>query len=89
MPTIVFDLAGTLVDSAPDIHAAVARALAEEGSEALPLATVTRFIGNGVPKLVERVLRARCEPPDADRHAEFLARFMRHYEAAPAERTQP
>lgn len=53
---IIFDLDGTLIDSAPDIHASVNKMLAAEGQAALDLATVTSFIGNGLPKLVERVM---------------------------------
>jgi phosphoglycolate phosphatase len=56
---IVFDLDGTLVDSAPDIAVAANKMLAGEGLAPLDLATVTSFIGNGLPKLVERVMRAR------------------------------
>ena len=48
-PAVVFDLDGTLVDSAPDIHAAVNRTLAAHGHPPLPLAAIKRFIGNGVP----------------------------------------
>ncbi len=59
MRPVVFDLDGTLIDSAPDIHAAVARMLADQGIAALHLSTVTSFIGNGIPKLVERVID-RC-----------------------------
>ncbi|TGD67143.1 phosphoglycolate phosphatase [Tabrizicola sp. WMC-M-20] len=53
---LVFDLDGTLVDSAPDIQAAVNRMLAGEGVGPLDLTTVTAFIGHGLPKLVERVM---------------------------------
>lgn len=56
---IVFDLDGTLIDSAPDIHAAANLMLAGEGAASLDLKTVTSFIGNGLPKLVERAMRAR------------------------------
>src|SRR3546814_14932790 len=58
---LVFDLDGTLVDSAPDIHAATAAFLAERGHEPLDLATITGFIGQGVPGLVGRVLRGGGE----------------------------
>ena len=85
MKAAVFDLDGTLVDSAPDIHAAAAAMLEEIGKAPLDLATIRSFIGNGVPTLVERVMRARSL--DGARHAELLARFMRHYEAAPAVRS--
>lgn len=59
MRAIVFDLDGTLVDSAPDIQAAVNRMLEDERLDPLTLPVVTSFIGNGLPKLVERVMEAR------------------------------
>ena len=58
MAAVIFDLDGTLVDSAPDIHAAVNRLLADVGEVALSAQTVKGFIGNGVPTLVTRVLAA-------------------------------
>ena len=42
MGAIVFDLDGTLIDSAPDIHDAANRVLAELGYAPLPLAQVRR-----------------------------------------------
>ena len=67
MNGLIFDLDGTLIDSAPDIQAAVNKMLAEEGISPLDLATVISFIGNGMPKLVERVLHAVQLP--LDRHS--------------------
>lgn len=55
MTAIVFDLDGTLVDSAPGIAAAVNTALAAQYCRPLSLAQVTSFIGNGVPALIEQV----------------------------------
>lgn len=55
---VVFDLDGTLVDSAPDMHAAMARVLAARGHPALDLDRVRGFIGNGVPMLVRRTMAA-------------------------------
>ncbi len=49
MRAIVFDLDGTLIDSAPDIHAAVNAMLVGEGLEPLDLPTVISFVGNGLP----------------------------------------
>jgi phosphoglycolate phosphatase len=87
LKAIIFDLDGTLVDSAPDIHAATEKMLQEIGQPVLSLETVTSFIGNGVPKLVERVIAARGLGTrfDAD---DLLARFMRHYAAAATEKTR-
>jgi phosphoglycolate phosphatase len=87
MTALIFDLDGTLIDSAPDIHAAVARMLAEEDASPLALRQVRSFIGNGVPALVARVMAARGEKPDEIRAAELVSRFMRHYQAAPVRHT--
>jgi phosphoglycolate phosphatase len=88
MAAVIFDLDGTLVDSAPDIHAAVNRLLADVGEAALSAQTVKGFIGNGVPTLVARVLAACGHAPDPARHAEWQAGFLRHYEADSATLTQ-
>ena len=84
---IVFDLDGTLVDSAPDLMAAANRMLADEGHAPLDLATITSFIGNGLPKLVERVMRARSIPAH---HFERLYDEVKDfYNAAPADESRP
>ena len=56
---ILFDLDGTLIDSVPDIAAAVNRLLGEDGHEPLAIDGVRSMIGNGVKKLVERAYAAR------------------------------
>ena len=83
---VVFDLDGTLIESAPDIHAAVVRVLAAEGLPPLPLATVRGFIGNGVAVLVERVMAASGIGPGE--HPRLLARFQTEYDAAPSTLTR-
>ena len=88
MAAVIFDLDGTLVDSAPDIHVAVNRLLADMGEAALSAETVRSFIGNGVPTLVARVLAACGHGPDPARQAEWQAGFLRHYEADSATLTQ-
>jgi phosphoglycolate phosphatase len=54
MKAVIFDLDGTLVDSAPDLQAAANRLMRQNGRPELDLATVTSFIGNGMARLVER-----------------------------------
>ncbi len=56
--SVVFDLDGTLVHSAPDLHAAANRMLRSFERPQLSLKIIISFIGNGVPKLVERCLLA-------------------------------
>jgi phosphoglycolate phosphatase len=53
---VIFDLDGTLIDSAPDIAAALNHALALEGLEALPLGVVRGMIGDGVKALIVKAL---------------------------------
>jgi len=81
---VIFDLDGTLVDSVPDIHAAVAAFLGERGHAPLDLATVTGFVGNGVPVLLERVLCAVGERHDAAAIRSAEPRFLAIYGAAPS-----
>jgi phosphoglycolate phosphatase len=76
---IVFDLDGTLIDSAADLAAGVNAMLADFGCEPLPVGEVRRMIGDGVAMLVARALAARdCPQADAARAAGI---FMRHYES--------
>ncbi|MDQ2094139.1 phosphoglycolate phosphatase [Rhodalgimonas zhirmunskyi] len=79
MSAVVFDLDGTLVDSAPDIQAAANRMLEGEGLAPLDLPTLISFIGNGLPKLVERVMRTRGIDPA--RHEELTQVTLAHYSA--------
>ncbi|KPP85895.1 MAG: phosphoglycolate phosphatase, bacterial [Rhodobacteraceae bacterium HLUCCO07] len=87
MTSIVFDLDGTLVDSAPDIRAAVNRMLATERLAPLDLPTVVSFIGNGLPVLVERVMRLRGLAPE--QHEELTRRTLDLYSRASADLTRP
>ena len=84
---LIFDLDGTLIDSAPDIRAAVNRMLAGEGLEPLDLPTVTDFVGNGMPKLVERVMAVKGIDPA--RHKALTQVTLDHYNAAPSALTRP
>jgi len=59
---ILFDLDGTLVDSAPDITAAVNELLATRKLPPLSVEQVKSMIGNGVRKLVERAFAASGQP---------------------------
>ncbi len=80
MSAIVFDLDGTLIDSAPDIRAAANKMLEEQGLEPLDLPTIVSFIGNGLPKLVERVMNARGI--DLAEHSRLTEITLTHYNAA-------
>lgn len=80
---IVFDLDGTLVDSAPDLQAAMNSLLAEHGAAPLDLPTLRSFIGNGVPTLVKRSFAARDLPLTDEGHGQAVHRFHAFYDASP------
>lgn len=84
---LVFDLDGTLVDSAPDLQAALNETLREIGKPPLALEAVRGMIGDGTAALVARGLAA--SGVQADALAERLPRFLAIYEAAPVARTRP
>lgn len=84
---VVFDLDGTLVDSAPDLRVAVNRMLAEHGRRALDLDEVIGMIGDGATKLVERALAAGGGP--AGDLAAHTRRFLDLYEGNAADATRP
>lgn len=84
MPRLaVFDLDGTLVDSAPDIHAALDRLMAGQDRPGFTRAEVTAMIGDGVRVLIERAAAAR----DLSFSESLLAGFTADYTARAAEAT--
>lgn len=87
MRAIIFDLDGTLCDSAPDLRAVSNALLRSMGYQPLSLEVVRGFIGNGVPKLVERVMKVSDIEFTEKRHAEMTATFERLYIENPVAHT--
>lgn len=89
--TLLLDLDGTLVDSAPDLAAAVDAMLAELGRAPAGVEKTRLWVGNGARKLVERALADAFDPATpgdkgfAD-HAESL--FYRAYHACNGHHSQ-
>ena len=78
---VMFDLDGTLIDSVPDLAAAVDRMLLEMDRPPAGVAAVRQWVGNGAPVLVRRALAGGIEHSAVDdREAEHgLDIFMRAY----------
>lgn len=81
---VIFDLDGTLIDSAPDLHDIANMVLTNHGHKELDLATVTSFIGNGVPKLVERCFRTVGAPLEGEALERATEQFLEKYAVEPA-----
>lgn len=82
MARIIFDLDGTLVDSAPSLAATGNRVLAELGRPAVPLDICIGFIGHGVKHLVGRLLDYTGGLPPEGAEPSFR-RFGEIYDADP------
>lgn len=87
--TIVFDLDGTLVDSAPDLIGTLNVILQQEGIAPLPLDEARPFIGHGARRLMERGFAAQGHPPPAERMPGLFERFLAHYNDHSADQTRP
>jgi phosphoglycolate phosphatase len=85
---VVFDLDGTLVDSAADLAAAVNAVLAERGRPRLDLRQVRSFIGDGAHRLIERALAATGSA-GADERDAALGRFLDIYGSTATATTRP
>lgn len=89
---VVFDLDGTLVDTAPDLAHALNRLMAEHGHPPFDLPAVIEMIGQGIPKIVERGLVARGFDMDAlgtEGLAGAVLRYKEFYAGCLLEHTRP
>jgi phosphoglycolate phosphatase len=85
LSAVVFDLDGTLVDTLPDLHAAVRALLGESGLDTPAAAEVRTMIGDGARRLVERALAWAKAPVDEAGLDTAYRRFLEIYGAAPCE----
>jgi phosphoglycolate phosphatase len=84
--TVVFDLDGTLVDTAPDLINALNFVLEREGLPPVPLASARTMIGAGARRLIERGLEAEGRTADITR---LTTDFIEHYAAHIADFSRP
>jgi phosphoglycolate phosphatase len=84
---VLFDLDGTILDTAADLAAAANAMLAEIGRGRLPESQIRDYIGKGVQNLVMRSLEATGAADDEAVRA--LAVFERHYLAGIADKSRP
>jgi len=77
-PTLLLDLDGTLIDSVPDIVAAVNRMGSKRGFKPFDRAELTPMVGDGTRSLLERVFSARGAPFDDSIEAPYMADYTAH-----------
>ena len=83
---VLFDLDGTLIDSAPDLAGAANRLRADHGMEPLPLALLRPMVGSGARGMVGVAFGVA---PGEPRFEPLRDAFLAHYEAGLLQSTQP
>ncbi len=79
MPTVVFDLDGTLVDTAPDLMAGLNHVLAIDGIEPVHYDDMTFLVGQGARAMIERGFALRGRPLAEERLGALLDIFIKQY----------
>jgi phosphoglycolate phosphatase len=93
-PTIVFDLDGTLVDTAPDLIATLNTILVREGLPPVAFAAARNMVGGGARHMIERGLAAAPLPSPASGAGaidveRLCGQFIDHYAAHIADQSRP
>jgi phosphoglycolate phosphatase len=80
-PALIFDLDGTLVDTAPDLLAATNAVMAARDLPLLPPTTLRHMVGCGARSLIEQAMEAVGQTLTPDDLPPLLDIFMAHYRA--------
>jgi phosphoglycolate phosphatase len=88
-PTIVFDLDGTLVDTAPDLINTLNAILGRHGVPAVPFDEARTMIGAGVKPLLQRALASKGLQPQPAEIDRLFEDYLKLYAAHIADRSRP
>jgi phosphoglycolate phosphatase len=87
--TVVFDLDGTLVDTAPDLIGALNFVLDREGLPPVPLESARSMIGAGARRLIERGLEIEGRGAGVEDVTRLTSDFIDYYAAHIADASRP
>jgi phosphoglycolate phosphatase len=79
LEALIFDLDGTLVDTAPDLHAATNHVLGTINRAPISMAELRAFVGHGAMNLIERGVSATGEAVDQATLKRLHAAFLEYY----------
>jgi phosphoglycolate phosphatase len=79
LEALIFDLDGTLVDTAPDLHAATNHVLGLIDRKPITMAELRAFVGHGAMNLIERGVSATGEAVDQDTLKRLHKHFLEYY----------
>jgi phosphoglycolate phosphatase len=79
LQALIFDLDGTLVDTAPDLHAATNHALSLIDRPPISMGELRAFVGHGAMNLIERGINATGAPADTETLKRLHKAFLEFY----------
>ncbi len=79
LPALLFDLDGTLLDTAPDLHKTLNHCLKHAGRETVSLESVQHMVGQGARILLERGMKATGGMPDDETFENLVILFFDYY----------
>jgi phosphoglycolate phosphatase len=79
LEALIFDLDGTLVDTAPDLHAATNHVLGLIDRQPISMAELRAFVGHGAMNLIERGVAATGDAVDQDTLKQLHKQFLEYY----------
>jgi len=88
-PTLIFDLDGTLVDTAPDLLGALNAILVREGRRAVNHADLRHLVGHGARIMLEESFKMTGDAMDADRLPGLIDEYIAHYKKHVAVASRP
>ncbi len=89
MAGLIFDLDGTLVDTAPDLLGATNAVLRSQGRREVDPATLRHMVGFGARSLIQQAMAATGAPVEDAQLSPLVDRFVAHYRAHIADLSVP
>jgi len=88
-PALIFDLDGTLVDTAPDLLGALNAILVREGRRPVDMADLRHLVGHGARTMLAEALKRTGGPVSETRTIALIDDYIAHYRAHIADRSRP
>jgi phosphoglycolate phosphatase len=88
-PALVFDLDGTLVDTAPDLLAALNTVLVREGRRNVDVADLRHLVGHGARAMLAEAMKMTGDAAEPARLEGLMDQFIAHYRLNIAAESRP
>ncbi|SMF68206.1 phosphoglycolate phosphatase [Xaviernesmea oryzae] len=88
-PLVIFDLDGTLIDTAPDLIDSLNHTIEAASLAPVTFDDLTHLVGQGVRVMIRRAFELRKTPLDEPTAERLFGRFMEHYEAHMPGKSRP